>query len=203
MANNLGQSKWNPAGTVLLAVIAAVIVAVGIGARDGSTPVKDSRPYGITVSGHSEQMVSPNTAYVSLGVTTREKTSRAAVDKNAVTAQAIMKAIKLLGIQPKDIQTRNYSLERWVEYTRYGEHYRGYVVHNTVKITVRDLRKLSDVTDNGVTAGANVVEGVSFGVDDDEGVKREALASAVENARRRAESVAKTLNVKVRERVPV
>jgi uncharacterized protein YggE len=193
--NSLSDTfKWQPVGLTVLAV-AVLILAIPI-ARGRDAP-QTSRLGGITVTGHSQTLIDPDTAYVSLGVVTRDKSSRKAVNDNAHTSQAIMNAIRSLGIKDKDIQTINYSVQPWVKYTKYGEKYLGFVVHNTVRVTVRDIKKISDVTDAGTNAGANSMQGISFGVNDDEACRRDALASAVGNAKKKAEAVAKKLGVNV------
>jgi uncharacterized protein YggE len=199
MNNDVAGPKWQPTGALMLSALAlgvAFTTMMTKSPQPNSQP--DGKPSGITVSGHSRKTAVPDTAFVSMGIVTREKTSRDAVTKNAKAAQSIMNAIEALGIDKKDIQTQNYSLEPWVSYTNRGKPKRlGYTVQNTVRVTVRDIKKVSDVADGGTKAGANSVQGVEFGLDDNEKINREALAAAVENARGKAEAVAKTLGARV------
>ena len=193
MSNLIDTSKWQPISFTVLAVAVLILAIPVTRGKDTQT----GKSGGITVTGHSEMMIDPDTAYVSLGVVTRDKSSRKAVNDNARTSQSIMKAIRSLGIKDKDIQTINYSVQPWVKYTNKGPKYLGFEVYNTVKVMVRDIKKISDVTDAGTNAGANSVQGISFGVSDDEACRRKALAAAVENAKKKAEAVAAKLSVKV------
>ena len=190
--------KWQSVATVFFAVIAIVLAATMLrGKAPTVLTTQNGRPVGITMIGHSERKIDPDTAYVSLSVVTRDKSSRKTVDDNARISQTVMNAIKKLAIEEKDIQTRNYSLQPWVKYTDNGPKYLGYEVYNTVRVTVRDIKKVSEVIDAGSNAGANSVQGVSFGVDNDEAERRKTLADAVENARMRAEAASKELGVRV------
>jgi len=96
--------------TIVIAVVALVAVTVG-GSVVKSRGEHTGEPVGITVTGHSEIMAVPDTAYVSLGVATERKSSRQAVANNARIAQAITDAVKAQGVEAKDIQTRGYALQ--------------------------------------------------------------------------------------------
>jgi hypothetical protein len=70
----------------------------------------------------------------------------------------------------------------------------GYAVNNSIRVTVRDIKNASKVADAATGAGANRVDGISFGVDE-EALKEKALGAAVENGRSKAEAIAKKLGV--------
>jgi len=204
MNGDMIRSRWQYTSTVVLAAAALVLVGTAIGGRSPTAPRDENgHPYGIAVSGHGTRTADPDRAYVSLSVVTRHKSSRKAAEDNARIAQAVTKAIRAVGIDAKDIQTRGYSMQPWIRYARNEEKMLGYEVQNTVRVTVRDRTKVSDVTDAGTAAGANQVQGISFGIEDDEKLRREALASAVANARRKAEAVARKLGVEVGEPLEV
>ena len=193
MNTDHARSGWLCGVAIVLAIVAIVLAAV---AMRGKAP--SMGPVGINVSGHSDRMADPDTAYVSLAVVTREKSPNQAAEMNARAAQAVTNAVTAIGIAKKDIQTRGYSLQPWIKYTkRGGEKQLGYVARNTVRVTVRDIKKVGDVMDAGTRAGANSIQGLSFGIDDDAKVRREVLAAAVDNAREKAQAVAKTLGVRL------
>lgn len=66
-----------------------------------------------------------------------------------------------------------------------------YRVNNTVEIVVRDVAKTGAILQAAVDAGANNVWNVSFGLDDMRPLEADARAKAVEDARARAEALAK------------
>ena len=72
-----------------------------------------------------------------------------------------------------------------------------YNASNTVYVTVRDLSKLGDVLSRAVEAGANRAWGISFEIDEDDSLVREARAQAVQDARARARQLAKLADVRL------
>jgi uncharacterized protein YggE len=115
-----------------------------------------------------------------------------------------MDALKAAGIDDKDIQTTNYSiqLDRYREPMPVSSEAAEqppltYRVSNMVSVTVRDLASIGEVIDAVVEAGANSVWGVSFGLDDPSVAEEAARADAIADAQARAESLAELSGVAV------
>ena len=70
-----------------------------------------------------------------------------------------------------------------------------YRAGNTIEVTVEDAKLVGKVIDAGLGAGANRLEGVSFGLKNDLPQRTAALRSAVEEARTKAQSMARALDV--------
>jgi uncharacterized protein YggE len=158
----------------------------------------------ITVVGQGTARIKPDIAQVSIGVETSAETVGEAVSENATNMESILAALKEAGIDEKDIQTMNYS----IQLDRYPEtmpRLEGtteeakpvYRVSNMVNVTVRDLDSVGDVLDAVIEAGANNIWGISFSVDDPSEAQAAARADAVEDARARAEALAELNGVKV------
>jgi uncharacterized protein len=64
-----------------------------------------------------------------------------------------------------------------------------------VEITVTNLAQLGKIVDSCVQAGANRIEGVSFELKNEREAHIRALRAAVEDARAKAEAIAKELGV--------
>ena len=94
----------------------------------------------------------------------------------------------------KGTSTLGFSLYPNYEYVREGNRdvrrLVGYRVNNGVWVVTTDLEKLGQLIDNTVAAGANVVSGISFSIQDTERLEGEALALAVKHARSKAEVLA-------------
>ncbi|MCA9219236.1 MAG: SIMPL domain-containing protein, partial [Planctomycetales bacterium] len=71
----------------------------------------------------------------------------------------------------------------------------GYRVTNQVRVKVRQLEKFGEVLDKVVASGANTISGIQFSVSDAEQRLDEARRKAVENARHKAELLAKAADV--------
>jgi hypothetical protein len=187
---------------VALLMAGVLVVATGCsGAVTASSATPPNRT--ITVVGLGKAFGTPDVAHVTVGVETRDASVQVAVDDNAEIMNDILDALKALGIADKDLQTSNYSVytEREISprvpETEGTEGALVYHVQNQVSVKVRDLDILGDVLDEAVSAGANSIYGISFGVDDPSELQAEARADAVADAKARAESLAELNGVAV------
>jgi uncharacterized protein len=142
----------------------------------------------ITVIGQGEVRVAPDQATVQIGVETSAPTTREALDQNTAQAEAIIEQIRQLGVAERDIQTSGFNI--YATYNEDGRTVTGYTVSNTVLVTIRDLGQAGALLDQVVTAGANRVYGISFGLSNPEEAMANARDAAVANARARAERLA-------------
>jgi uncharacterized protein len=146
----------------------------------------------IIVSSHGEARLTPDRASIHISVQTRAATASAAAAENAKRQQAVVTAIRTLGIAPDQISTANYSVNPEYRYDpNQAPTVIGYVVTNTVVVDVRDLAKVPRVIDTSLGSGANMIEGLQFYASNSDSARREALAAAVAKARADAEVVAK------------
>ncbi|MEI6915507.1 MAG: SIMPL domain-containing protein, partial [Armatimonadota bacterium] len=141
------RSLFASAAIVVLILVVVLVGGLVLGRPAAAPPA--AQKTGITVTGYSETKAVPDTAYVNFSVVTRHARSREAVTQNAAIVNRVVAAIEKAGITKKDINTRNYSLQPWTEWVKNTEKYRGYVVTNSIVVTVRDLAKVSDVADAG------------------------------------------------------
>lgn len=158
----------------------------------------------LIVSGTGQSRVAPDEAHVRLGVVAQAPTARAVQDQVSRTANAVLEAIRKAGIAAEDIQTSGLSLSPLYSQVRQGNDNQppaitGYQANNTVTVRVGDLAKVGPVVDAGLGAGANSLDGVDFGLRNDEAARAEALAGAARTARAKAETLAKALGVRLGE----
>ena len=156
----------------------------------------------LTVSGHGEARVDPDEATVRLGVVAQAPTARAAQEQVNRAAGAALDAVRKLGIEAKNIQTSGLSLSPLYSQGRPGAEQQaprisGYQANNSVTVRIEDLSKVGPVIDAGLGAGANSLDGVEFGLRNDETARAAALADAVRNARAKAEALAQALKVRL------
>ena len=154
----------------------------------------------LSVQGTGDVKADPDEATVRLGVFAQQKTARAAQDQVNRTAQAILAAIRRLGVKAEQIQTSELSLGPYYaqEQNDRGEpRIAGYNASNVVQVTLDKLDQVGPVVDAGLAAGANRLEGVSFGLRDDGAARSAALAAAVGQARTKAEALARALRVRL------
>lgn len=182
---------------VSLFVIAALLSACG-----PTTVYTQPQPpqRTITVTGTGMVTLTPDIAYVYIGVQTQDPSASAAMSANNLQAAAVIEMIQSFGVEERDIQTTNFSI---YPQQVYDDNYNvvgvTYVVSNTVYVTVRDLDKLGELLDSVVRSGANSINGISFDVADKTEAVSQARLAAVEDARRQADELAAATNVSVGE----
>lgn len=188
------------AGMVMLIVLMFLSVAAGpAGAQDVSTRT-------INVSGSGQAYGTPDTAYVNLGVDIADADIGKALENANQTMNAITKALTDAGVDAKDIQTVNFNVypeDKYDPQTGQATGERVYHVQNSVNVTVRDISKVGGVMQAGLGAGANTLNGLSFGISDMKTLEAEARKAAVADARDRAEQLAAAFGVQVGEVVSV
>ena len=150
----------------------------------------------ITVTGTGKVTLTPDIAYISIGVHTENASATEAVSGNSTQAQAVITAIKGFGVADKDIQTTDFSINPQQQTDANGK-VTGilYVVDNTVYVTVRDLTKLGDLLDSTVNAGANNINSIQFDVADKTAALSQARLAAVADARKQADELTKATGV--------
>ena len=140
----------------------------------------------------------PDVAIISAGVVSRSATATGALQDTADRMSRVLAALKRAGIEDRDIQTSNVSLNP--EY-RYVENQPpqlvGYSASNNVTVRFRDIRNSGKILDALVGQGANQINGPTLTVDKPEAALDEARAKAIAMGRARAELYARSLGLRV------
>ncbi|MFZ4648470.1 MAG: SIMPL domain-containing protein [Patescibacteria group bacterium] len=154
-----------------------------------------------SVSGSGIVYAKADIANIDLGFKTgTKKTAAEATIESSAKMNDIIKAIKGLGIEEKDIKTNNYSLNPVYNYTNIkGQELVGYEVYQNLSIKVRDLAKIGDIIAKSTEKGANQVGGISFTIDDEFALKNQARELAITKAKEKAVLIAKQSGMKLGE----
>lgn len=145
----------------------------------------------IAVSGMAEQEVAPDMAYIDVGINVRADDAETARTQEAQIASQIRRALLGLAITDNDLQNTSYYLYQEYKVDRNGVRTADkYVLDSSIKVTVKDLDKLSQVIDNVVEAGATNISNITYALSTQNIIQRQLLATAVENARDKAAVVA-------------
>ncbi len=161
--------------TVLACALIFLLVSIGLpnisvkAATPTPTPVPTEQPQQpvcdpnrtIHVSGTAVVNVKPDRALIQLGVQSNGRSAKEVEAKNAAAINQIIKALKGLGIESKDIATDWYVIEPL--YEDYDSlHIKGYRIYNVIAITMRDVEKTNNAIIAAMQAGANQVVNVEF-----------------------------------------
>ncbi len=151
----------------------------------------------LNVNGVGVVYLTPDIAYITIGVNTQRDNASEAVDANKEQTTAVIQAIKDAGVEDKDIRTNNFSIWSNPQYDSSGQlsGVINYSVDNTVNVTVRNIDKLGDLLDAAISAGANSIYSIQFDVEDKTKAQEEARTKAVEDAKAEAAGLAETSGV--------
>ena len=158
----------------------------------------------MTVSAQGTVQAEPDMARIYLGVQTVGKTADAALDENSTKMQGIFDLLEGLKIEPRDIQTTNFSINPQWERIKAGSNNQqpkiiGYIVSNDIQLRIRDLDSLGGILDAVAGLGANSFRGIQFDVTDRAALLDTARIKAVETAKARAELLTKAAGVELGE----
>jgi uncharacterized protein YggE len=172
--------------TITLAATALVAVAAfaGVG-RPEAARGDVASPDTVTTTGHGVVTVVPDEASVTAGVHTQAASASEALSQNARLMNAVIAALKAAG--GTDLQTQQVSL---YPQTNDQNQVTAFVADNSVSATAK-ISAAGALIDAAVAAGANTVSGPSLGVSGRDARYRDALGKAVEDARAKAEAIAK------------
>jgi uncharacterized protein YggE len=152
----------------------------------------------LAVAGQGKAYLTPDVAYINIGVHTEGSDVAEALSNNTAQANKVSAALKAMGIDAKDIQTTNFNIYPQQQFGPNGEVLSSkYMVDNGVYVTVRDLSQLGALLDAAVKAGANQINGIQFDSSQKEKAITDARKAAIANARSQADEMAQATGVKL------
>jgi uncharacterized protein YggE len=143
----------------------------------------------VQVSGSALINVTPDRVLIQLGVQSNGKTPDAVQLANSTAIQKVIRAVRAQGVEGKDIATDLYVIEP--VYESYDSLYiKGYRINNIVAVTLRDVKKTSDVLAAALNAGANQVINVEFYTSELRKYRDQARELAMKAAKEKAQALA-------------
>lgn len=185
-----------PAAGALAGVTLIMAVAIGVASRSdsGATAAETDTARTISVNGEGRVSMAPDVVMMSVGVDERNADLNTAQSTAADKMDAIIAALRSNGVAEDDIQTGNYSVNAERDYEQEGQPVTGYVVSHTVTAKVREIGNAGAVISATIDAGANVVGGIWFALDDPAGAIQQARELAVADAEAKATELARLAN---------
>lgn len=155
----------------------------------------------ISVSGKGEIVTTPDIATFDFSVTEEAQTVADAQKSATDKMNALLAYVEKAGVDDKDVKTTSYSIYPRYEYrnatiyTSGTQYLAAYVVSQTIELKVRDLSKAGDLLSGVGSYGATNISGLTFSMDKQDDLVREARGEAITDARAQAEVLAKALGV--------
>jgi len=176
----------------ILGVAAIVIVALVTANR-----INNQERFSVTGSG--TVYAKADIANLTVGLKTEvKKTAAEATKENTTKMNDILKELKGLNIDSKDIKTTDYRLSPVYNWTdQKGQQLAGYEVSQNVNVKIRNLDSIGDVISKTTEKGANQIGNITFTIDDEFELKNEARELAIQKAKEKAEMIAEQTGMKL------
>ncbi|WP_027718549.1 SIMPL domain-containing protein [Desulfovirgula thermocuniculi] len=155
---------------------------------------------GIAVIGTGRVYVVPDMAEVTVGVVTQGTTAAEAQAENGRRMQAVIQKLKELGLDDADMHTGGLSVHPEYNEAPAKEEPSQIVAYravNSLVVKVKPVDMAGKVIDVALASGANQVQSLRLMPGDTTAPGLEALALAAQDARRKAEALARALGVKL------
>jgi hypothetical protein len=193
-------------GIVLALAFSLGAIPSGIDAQAQTEPTPyPSREKTLSVTGSATTSIDPDLLNVQFGVEVQKETAKEAFDANSQLMNAIVNAIKSVGITEDEISTTQltiypvYESYQEKETGIYKQKLVGYSVSNIIRVETKKLGLASDIIDSAVQAGANRVDSVYFTLSPQRQmqVSDDLLAEAIKNAKSKAEKALAPLDYQI------
>jgi len=165
----------------------------------------------ITLSGKGEVVAVPDLAEITFEVREEAKEVPDAQKKVTDKMNAVIAELKAAGIAERDIKTASYNIYPKYEYRREicpagGDCYYplpgrqvivGYEAAHGLQVKVRKVADAGSILAKLGSLKVSNLSGINFSIDNEEELKAEARRKAIADARKKAENLAKDLNVRL------
>lgn len=182
--------------TLVLSIVLLLAVVLSACGPAAISPATTQRT--LNVNGTGQVYLTPDIAYIYVGVHTENASASDAMAENTAKTQEMIAALEKAGVDKKDIQTSNFSIwtqDKYDPATGQPTGEKVYVIDNTVYLTVRKLESLGTLLDTLVRTGANNINSIQFDVADKTAALKQARDEAVKNAKVQAQELAAAAGV--------
>ncbi len=153
----------------------------------------------IEVTGNGEAHVAPDVATLNLAIETHAATAQQSAGQNAALAQKVVDALNTKLQGKGKVWTGGYSLYPEYNEPRPNEKpaVTGYRSENSITVETGEIGMLGGLIDTAIEAGANRINFLNFTLRDESQARSQAITLAAKDAQTQADSLAKSLGVKL------
>lgn len=184
-----------------LAIVLLAAVAVAVLPMKGQPREDQSTRRTVTVRGEGVVATTPDQVRLSVSVNTQAQNASAAMRAASGRTQEILGLLKKMGVDEKNLQTSRVTVTPTYDYSRQIQPppivgYNG-VNEFSVLFKGRLMEKVGEFMDRAVEAGASTFGGLQYESSKSRELEREALQKAADDAKARAEVLARQLGATV------
>ncbi|MFI6638335.1 SIMPL domain-containing protein [Streptomyces sp. NPDC050504] len=188
-------------GGLLLAGAVPAVAATGAARTGAASPAAhaDRQVATVTVTGEGSASAAPDMAVLTAGVEVTRPTAKEAMAAQSSAAEALLAAIRAQGVADRDVRTDSLSLNAAYQHEDNTSKLVGYQASQIFSIKVRDIGKTGAVIQAATDAAGDAgrVHSVSFDVSDSKALRTKARKAANEDARDKAEQLARNTGHKL------
>ncbi|MBL0634835.1 SIMPL domain-containing protein [Aeromonas dhakensis] len=178
---------WRPLLTLSALVVSVPLFAIEV----------PQAPH-LVVSGYAEQKAEPDMLTLNVSVTALEKQGIKAKQQVDGKVAAFFGQLEGLGIKRTDVEAGNLVISPEYQYPQNKKpELVGYRAQRQLAVKLYQLDKLSELMDTALKAGLESVSQIEYGLKTPQAMKEQARLGAVEDARSKAESLAKAFGMKL------
>lgn len=178
---------WRPLLTLSALVVSAPLFAIEV----------PQAPH-LVVSGYAEQKAEPDMLTMNVSVTALEKQGIKAKQQVDGKVAAFFGQLEGLGIKRTDVEAGNLVISPEYQYPQNKKpELVGYRAQRQLAVKLYQLDKLSELMDTALKAGLESVSQIEYGLKAPQAMKEQARLGAVEDARSKAEWLAKAFGMKL------
>lgn len=178
---------WRPLLTLSALVVSAPLFALEV----------PQAPH-LVVSGYAEQKAEPDMLTLNVSVTALEKQGIKAKQQVDGKVAAFFGQLEGLGIKRSDVEAGNLVISPEYKYPQNKKpELVGYRAQRQLAVKLYQLDKLSELMDTALKAGLESVSQIEYGLKSPQIIKEQARVGAVEDAKTKAESLAKAFGMKL------
>jgi uncharacterized protein YggE len=161
----------------------------------------------ITVTGEARVYAEPDKVVVMFGIETWNSDILNAKLENNEIVKKTLTLVKELGILQKDIQTDRLSINpTYKDRLRYTNQYNeieGYLVINSLVITLTEVNKIEELVTKALQSGVNHIMGLEFQTNEYKTYREQARELALKAAKEKAEKMSHVLDQSVGEPIQI
>jgi hypothetical protein len=178
---------WRPLLTLSALVVSAPLFALEV-----------PQASHLVVSGYAEQKAEPDMLTLNVSVTALEKQGIKAKQQVDGKVAAFFGQLEGLGIKRSDVEAGNLVISPEYQYPQNKKpELVGYRAQRQLAVKLYQLDKLSELMDTALKAGLESVSQIEYGLKSPQTIKEQARVGAVEDAKTKAESLAKAFGMKL------
>ncbi|MGE5405606.1 MAG: SIMPL domain-containing protein [Candidatus Saccharibacteria bacterium] len=183
-----------------LIIILTLIMVFGLFISAVADGPAETKPATLVVTGTGYVDVFPEQSHLIITVITTGKTLNSAQSQNSATVSGILKQLEYFGIKRNLVQTTG--IYAWPQYnpatkeTR-PENIAAYQTRDELTVQVNDIKSLGSIINTLLKKWPNVIQSINYTKKDDAASQTMALNKACINARSKANSISRSLGLRL------